>query len=121
MKDIFSVSVEFVGPFVDEFINEGILVFFGQDAPKELKEFSIIWNFSGYERPIEAGDLLHINDQTFKILGVGEIANKNLNDLGHLIIKFNGETETRLPGDVNVEHKPIPSIAKGTSIRVKGK
>lgn len=120
MNTIIFGTVKFIGPLVSEFINEGILVFFGLDAPEELKEFSIIWDIEKLVRPLKVDDYLFVDGEKYKILGVGEIANKNLKNLGHLIIKFNGKNEINLPGDVNVEQKPVPPINKGSIITVKG-
>jgi len=38
----YKATVLEIGPLVTEFIDAGILVFFGETAPQELKEFSII-------------------------------------------------------------------------------
>jgi PTS system glucitol/sorbitol-specific IIA component len=54
------------------------------------------------------------------VLSVGDVANVNLANLGHLILKFSGEDTARLPGDVNVEEKQIPAIEIGTEIKIEG-
>jgi len=115
----FSGKVISVGPLVEEFINEGILVFFGSNAPSELVEFSIIHDCKEFLQPVEPGDEIQIDDSSFEILAVGPVANKNLENLGHFIIKFNGEYKIRLPGDINVEKKPVPKINEGSIIQIK--
>ena len=60
-----------------------------------------------------------INNEVYKILAVGDVANTNLANLGHLILKFNGEEKARLPGDVNVELKPVPDILIGTIFKIE--
>ncbi|RJQ42402.1 MAG: PTS sorbitol transporter subunit IIA [Anaerolineaceae bacterium] len=107
-----------IGPLVDEFKQAGILVFFGENAPEELVEFSIIHDASELVEPLEVGDTISLGEENFKVLSVGEVANTNLANLGHLIMKFNGEAEARLPGDVNVELKPVPDIKVGLEIRI---
>ena len=108
-----------VGPLVDEFKQAGILVFFGEDAPDELLDFSIIHDARELKMPLAAGDIVTIKEEKYKVLAVGEVANTNLANLGHLILKFNGEEKTRMPGDVNLEAKPVPEINVGTIFKIE--
>ena len=116
---IFNGKVISIGELVKEFIDEGILVLFGLNAPPELAEFSLIHDNEKVEASVEDGDALYIDGKCYKILSVGTVANKNLENLGHLVIKFNGLEKARLPGDVNVEKKKIPEICVGTIIQIK--
>lgn len=107
-----------IGPLVDEFKQAGILVFFGKNAPEELVEFSIIHDASELVEPLDVGDSIFLGDEQFNILSIGDVANTNLANLGHLILKFNGETEARLPGDVNVELRSVPEIRVGLEFKI---
>jgi PTS system glucitol/sorbitol-specific IIA component len=104
----YQAEVTEIGPLVTEFIDAGILVFFGEGAPPELKS------------DLVPGDEIAIDVETFKILAVGEVANENFRNLGHLIIKFNGKTKVELPGDVCVEQKKVPDIRVGTILKIMG-
>jgi len=107
-----------IGPMVDEFKQAGILVFFGKDAPPELVEFSILHDGEQLIEPVSVGDSVYIGEDQFKVLSIGEVANTNLANLGHLILKFSGEKEARLPGDVNVEARPIPKLKIGLDFKI---
>jgi glucitol/sorbitol PTS system EIIA component len=52
------------------------------------------------------------------VLAVGEVADENLVNLGHLSLKRNGEHVAALPGDVCCDEGPIPPIAPGDEIRI---
>ena len=114
----YEATVTEIGPLVDEFINAGILVFFGSDAPPELREFSIIHDGKTLHADIVPNDIVIIDDESYKVLAVGEVANTNLGNLGHLILKFNGLDQAKLPGDVCVEEKPVHPVNIGTVIKV---
>ena len=107
-----------IGPLVDEFKQAGILVFFGKNAPEELVEFSIIHDAIELVEPLNVGDSIFLGEEQFNILSIGDVANTNLANLGHLILKFNGETEARLPGDVNVELRSVPEIKVGLEFKI---
>jgi PTS system glucitol/sorbitol-specific IIA component len=116
----YQARVTEIGPLVDEFIEHGILVLFGQDAPEELAEFSIIHDGHELVEPLQVGDQVFLGEESFTILALGEVASTNFASLGHLILKFNGLDTPEMPGDVCVEKKPIPEITPGVVIRVEG-
>jgi glucitol/sorbitol PTS system EIIA component len=107
-----------VGEMAAEFAAEGILVFFGPDAPEELHDFAILTEASGLASPIEPGDVVEIGGSAFPVVSVGSVANDNLAGLGHLVVKFNGLSEPELPGDVSLPAVPAPPIEVGTRIRI---
>lgn len=109
-----------IGPFATEFLEAGIIVFFGQEAPEELIEFSVIHDGTDLNKDLAPSDVVWIEDQKFTILAVGDVANSNLANLGHLILKFNGSDQPEMPGDVCVENKPIPEIAVGSRFHIEG-
>jgi len=114
----YEMEVLQLGELIGEFIDNGIVVFFGQNAPEELLEFSIIHNGVELKEEVIPGDMLAIGDEHFKILAVGDVANTNLANLGHFVVKFNGKTTPELPGDICVEAKPLPDIEIGTRVTI---
>ncbi len=114
----YDVTVSGVGETAAAFAAEGILVFFGPDAPEELHEFAIITDLGSLHGEVEAGDRLVVGADSFPIVGVGSVANENLASLGHLVVKFNGLAETELPGDVSVVAQPAPEIEPGVRVAI---
>lgn len=117
----FQARITELGPLAGEFIENGIIVFFEEGAPEELREFSVLHAGSVLSAPVGVGDKLFIQDQAFEVLAVGDVANDNLGSLGHLIVKFNGNHEPEMPGDVCVEEAEIPSLSPGDVIRIEGR
>ena len=116
----YSATVTAIGPLTGEFVEAGILVLFGASAPDELKDFAIIHDGVELASPLAAGDVISVDASQYRVLAVGDVANENLKNLGHLVMKFNGQTEPELPGDVCVESQPLPPVAVGTVLRVEG-
>jgi PTS system glucitol/sorbitol-specific IIA component len=115
----YQARITAIGPLVSEFVDAGILVFFGQTAPPELAEFSILHDGTHLEGVVSAGDRLCLDDHVYQVLAVGDVANKNLDTLGHLVVKFSGATVPQLPGDVCVEAAPLPKLELGMSFRIE--
>ena len=116
----YECTITNIGPYVSEFLDAGIVVLFGADAPEELVEFSIIHDGKELKEALKPGDKVWIDSEQFDILAVGEIANKNFSNLGHLILKFNGQEVPEMPGDVCLNEKELPVISVGSKIKIEG-
>lgn len=116
----YSATVTKIGPYVSEFVDHNILVFFGAEAPEELREFAILHDGKDMHGRLLKGDQIKLDNQSYLVLAVGEVANDNLANLGHLVVKFNGEDEVEMPGDVCVEAKALPEIKPGLTIQITG-
>ena len=118
LKTKYETEVAQLGPLSQEFIAEGILVFFDMSAPEELAEFAILHEHGQLYEDFHAGDQLVIGEKALEILSVGEKANDNVAKLGHLVVKFNGQSEPEMPGDISVAKIPTPPIGPGTIIKI---
>ena len=115
---VYSTTVTAVGELVSDFADQGVLVFFGEDAPIELHEFSIIHKPDVVERAPQVGDTITLQENVYNVLAVGSVASDNLLNLGHLDLKANGLTEPEMPGDVNVEAVSLPKVNVGDRLIV---
>ena len=60
-----------------------------------------------------------MNDgKEYKIVKVGDVANENLANLGHVTYSFNGEDAECLPGTICVEKAEIPALDIGSTIAI---
>lgn len=115
----FSTVVSAVGTLTQEFIEAGVLVFFGPSAPDELRDFAVLHDGGVLTDDVTVGDQLCIDDCTFQILAVGEVANQNLRNLGHFVVKFNGQGTPEMPGDICAEMRPLPPLRVGSTVLIR--
>lgn len=113
-------TVTGIGSLLTEFISAGVLVFFGEGAPDELAEVAVVHQGSPMLGEISPGDVVVLGETHLKVLAVGPVANTNLANLGHLVLKASGETEPELPGDVCVEAQPLPNVDVGMRFAILG-
>lgn len=118
-----------IGPLVPEFLPHGILIFFGEMAPEELREVSLIHNGTQLAAPLVAGDFLKFvypvkhdapSPVWYRLTAVGDMANTNLAELGHLVIHFDGASAASLPGTVSVEPSLTALPPVGTTFELVG-
>lgn len=119
-KTRYATVVTQVGALVPDFVEKGILVFFGEGAPAELHDISVLHRPDVQEGGLAVGDILILDEHRFPILAVGHVANDNLVNLGHIDLKFNGETTPPLPGDVCLPKETPPLLAPGSIFRIVG-
>lgn len=114
----YRAKVTHIGELVTEFIDAGILVFFGEQAPQELRDFSIIHDGKELKADLEKGDVLYLDHVPYEILSIGPVANQNFANLGHLVVKFNGALEPEMPGDVTVANQKPHDVKIGSVIEI---
>ena len=115
---VYESTVTAVGSQVSAFLEHGILIFFGDTAPSELHDISVLHRAAVTEDGPRPGDTVHLGDATLEVLAVGDVVRDNLLNLGHLDLKADGLTEAKLPGDVCVPKGDIPLLATGDSFRI---
>ena len=69
----YQATITAIGPYVAEFIDHNILVLFGETAPEELAEFSIIHDGKEMQGTLTIGDVIYLGDAGFAVLAVGEV------------------------------------------------
>lgn len=114
---IYENKIKNMGAMIDAFGDE-MVILFGDQAPDTLKDYCFTIDVLPVEAEIEVGDKIELDDELFEILAVGDVAKKNLENLGHLTINFTGEMDSLLPGAVLVEKKPCPKLGIGSVIKI---
>ena len=116
----YATTVTAVGEQVAEFITQGLLVWFAEGAPEELHFFTVLHRPTVTTGGVRPGDLVRIDDKAFRVTAVGEVANDNMVNLGHMDLKANGAAEAPLPGDICLEELPLPEPRPGTTLVIEG-
>lgn len=117
MRVIYENTIKNHGENIEAFGGE-MAIFFGEGAPDTLKDFCYTIDVKPVAETITPGQFFAIDEENFEILFVGETAQNNLQDLGHLTVVFTGDKEALLPGTIVVENKANPGMNVGTTIRI---
>ncbi|MDI3534615.1 MAG: glucitol/sorbitol system component [Thermosediminibacterales bacterium] len=115
----YKTTVTEIGSIALDFLKEKMVIFFKDGAPDELAEISLIHKPTDLIQEVETGDVFLINNKTYKITAVGEVANNNLRKMGHFTLKFDSKTRAELPGNIHVEAKELPDFLVGTQVIIK--
>lgn len=115
---IFETVIKGIGKDADLFAEEKMMILFGEDAPENLTDYCYKIRLSKSFGDFTTQDKLYFDDQSYKITSIGSLVKKNLDELGHITIKFDGSIIPELPGTLYVEKKQMPKIFCGTKIIV---
>lgn len=116
----YQVEVTEIGAMVEELLEESdcLIIYNNTVADLDLREISVTHTLGEVASDICAGDTLTIGKQEYRVTSVGDIAQKTLRDLGHCTLKFDGEEEVNLPGELHVEgNKPVLNVGDIISFR----
>ena len=116
----YATTVTAVGEQVAEFVTQGLLIWFAEGAPEELHFFTVLHRPTVTTGGVRPGDLVRIDDAEFRVTAVGEVANDNMVNLGHMDLKANGAGVAPLPGDICLEELPLPEPRPGTTLVIEG-
>jgi glucitol/sorbitol PTS system EIIA component len=115
---VFAATVTRVGDQVQTFLDHGILIFFGDHAPEELHDMSVLHRVDVADDGPRPGDTITLGEVSLEILAVGGVVRDNLLNLGHLDLKADGRTDAKLPGDVCVASGPLPLLSPGDAFTI---
>lgn len=116
---VYETEIVDFGSSAEMFKAENMMILFGDNAPDDLADYSYIINIRPVEGSIEPGMVVSIGEKSYEITAVGNVVEKNLGDLGHITLKFDGATEAELPGTLYLEDAALPDLAVGTKIKIQ--
>jgi glucitol/sorbitol PTS system EIIA component len=116
----YRTTIAEIGPEAEEMITAGVLILFGEPLPEALAEVSIVHRpsqtLSGHA--IAVGDVVSLGGTELRIDAVGELATRNLDDLGHIVLYVNQPDQKLLPGAV-LASGDIPGLKAGDVIEFR--
>ena len=115
---IYSSEIVRIGEQANLFLDEGIVVFFGDNAPEELQDFAVIHKLNQIFGEIVIGTKIKLSDTNLEVVSVGPVANENFKNLGHLVLKLDSSNEEAQLGDVRCTFDNKPNIKIGDTLRI---
>lgn len=108
-----------VGAMVEDFKSGMFFILFGESAPPELREVSVIHEYEKSDDGVyfEQGTKITIKGVQYTVEEVGNQANKNFDELGHVSV-YLSEHEI-LPGAIRVSPSVFPEFSVGEEIIIE--
>ncbi|MCG7428037.1 PTS glucitol/sorbitol transporter subunit IIA [Helcobacillus sp. ACRRO] len=117
MSALWTTTVSSIGSDAQDMFEAGVFILFGEPVPPALADVSIVHrDASSAARDIAPGDVFLVGDERYTIDEVGEIANSNLTELGHVVVYVNQPDQELLPGAILASGADPVTPAVGTRI-----
>lgn len=115
---MYKTEVVKIGKEANAFKAEKMAILFGDNAPQELADYCFVINKKQVKENITESHSLYVDGEEYKITKAGNAVTKNLNDLGHITLKFDGSIEAEQSGTLYLEDKTY-DIKIGSILEIK--
>jgi PTS system glucitol/sorbitol-specific IIA component len=120
MTEVYRTTVTDAGPDATAFVSAGLFVTFGANAPKALREFCFIVEVNKTQATIVPGQVFIIDGHSYPITAVGDVAQQNLDALGHVTINTDGRTVPKMHGAIHIDcGDTTPEIGVGSVLSIE--
>lgn len=116
--DIYCTKITKIGAEAIDALEVGMMILFKAGLNAELENYCYSHEPQFFHQMISAGDVLYLGETPYPITAVGEVANQNLAELGHIAIHFDGRSKATLPGNIHVEGDKPQQMSINTFIRI---
>lgn len=93
-----ATKVKSIGPCAMDFLEDGLLVLFGEEVPETIGDYCYIIGPHTLCGAIEPGDVMSIDDAKYVVSVVGGCANENYENLGHVTLGFGDPSKEEVLG-----------------------
>jgi len=114
----YKTKVTGIGDLVKDFIEQGMIIVYNDNAPKELAEMAVTHTIASMDQEAKTGDVVILGNKDYVITAVGDEANHTLHNIGHCTFCFSGASEVELPGHIQLEGEGMPEINIGDPFEI---
>ncbi|MCF8580067.1 PTS glucitol/sorbitol transporter subunit IIA [Enterobacter ludwigii] len=117
MTVIYQTTITRIGQSAAEALSDKMLITFREGAPADIEEFCFIHCHGELKGELKVGNQLELCDMHYAVTAVGDVAEQNLRELGHITLRFDGQSQAEYPGTVHVAG-PVPqAVIPGCTLK----
>ena len=84
MTVIYQTTITRIGQSAADALSDQMLITFREGAPADIEEFCFIHCHGELHGALKAGSQLELGDTRYAVTAVGDVAEQNLRELGHI-------------------------------------
>ena len=99
----YRTTVVKVGPEAGDMLAAGVVILYAEPLPDALADVSVVHrpDHRDPDFTISVGDVVSVAGQQLAVTAVGDLASKNLDELGHVVLYVDQPDQKLLPGAVH--------------------
>lgn len=117
MQTIYQSSITQIGVNASEALADHMLITFCEGAPAAIADYCFMLNHGEMTGTLEPGVILELAGLRYQVTAVGEVAQQNMQQLGHITLRFDGANEAEYPGSVHVTGDAPQQVNPGSFIK----
>ena len=90
MTVIYQTTITRIGQSAADALSDQMLITFREGAPADIEEFCFIHCHGELNGELKAGGQLELGKARYAVTAVGDVAEQNLRELGHITLRFDG-------------------------------
>ena len=115
-RTYYRTTITEVGPEVADLVEGGVLILFATGSPAELAEVSVLHTVQeGSPEAPPVGASLEVGDINARLTAIGSLAWNKIGEMGHVVINFDGSTQSNRPGELSAS--PVDSGKLAAALR----
>lgn len=88
MTVIYQTTITRIGQSAADALSDQMLITFREGAPADIEEFCFIHCHGELNGELKAGSQLQLGEARYAVTAVGDVAEQNLRELGHITLRF---------------------------------
>lgn len=117
MKKYYTTKIVELGSMAEAFRQDGMIIMFNENAPEELRDYCALHRGNELTDTVAIGDVVQVGTGKYNVVYVGDQVQKNLKDLGHICLRFNGNQDGEsMEGSIYLEAGDIVPFAVNDEI-----
>ena len=117
MSVIYQTTITQIGECARDALSDRMLITFREGAPADVAEFCFIHCHGDFCGHLTPGARFELGGKQYPVTAVGEVAELNLRELGHITLRFDGQTQAEYPGTVHVAGDVPQNINPGCTLK----
>ncbi|CAI2124716.1 PTS glucitol/sorbitol transporter subunit IIA [Serratia ficaria] len=116
MHTIFHTTITQIGDCARDALQDDMLITFREGAPADIEAFCFIHRHGATTGELQTGGVMDLAQRRYAITAVGSVATQNLRELGHVTVRFDGESQAEFPGSIHVSGPTPADIPVGSTL-----
>lgn len=97
MSVIYQTTITRIGDSAADALSDNMLITFREGAPADVAEFCFIHNHGALSGALLPGAQFELGEQHYPVTAVGDVAEQNLRELGHITCVLMGKRRRNTP------------------------
>lgn len=117
MTVIYQTTITQIGSSAMEALQEHMLILFREGVPEDLADYCFIHRHGKLMATLTPGMVLELAGTCYPITAVGNVVQQNMQELGHITLRFDGASTAEYPGCIHVAGNTPQQINVGCVIQ----